>query len=90
MGGMLSTTYGADGTRLEVKDKYFPNFVLTIPRQENKVIIVTGCTSGMGYTTAKIAAQKGATVLLLNRKSERAALALESLMKEGKVEHVDW
>jgi NAD(P)-dependent dehydrogenase (short-subunit alcohol dehydrogenase family) len=89
MGGVISTTYGADGKKLDVADKYFPKFVETIPKQDSKVIIITGCTTGTGFTAAKVAAQKGATVLLLNRKSERAALALESLMKEGKVEHVD-
>lgn len=41
-----------------------------------KVVAITACTSGTGLVLAGAAAQKGAKVILLNRKSERANKAL--------------
>ena len=45
----------------------------------NKVVAITGTTSGTGFVCARELAKKGATVILLNRKSERANSALEQL-----------
>ncbi len=45
----------------------------------NKVVAITGTTSGTGFVCARELAKKGATVILLNRKSERATSALEQL-----------
>lgn len=59
---------------------------------ENKVVAVTGTTSGTGFVCAREVAKKGATVLLLNRKSERSDKALKSLQEvvpEGKFEALD-
>lgn len=47
-----------------------------------KVVAITGTTSGTGYVCAREVAKKGATVLLLNRKSERSERALEKLLEE--------
>ncbi len=47
-----------------------------------KVVAVTGTTSGTGYVCAREMAKLGATVLLLNRKSDRSDSALESLKDE--------
>lgn len=47
-----------------------------------KVVAITGTTSGTGYVCAREVARKGATVLLLNRESERAGKALQSLQEE--------
>jgi NAD(P)-dependent dehydrogenase (short-subunit alcohol dehydrogenase family) len=47
-----------------------------------KVVVITGTTSGTGYVCAKEVAKKGATVVLLNRKSERAEKALHQLKAE--------
>ncbi|WP_367392120.1 SDR family NAD(P)-dependent oxidoreductase [Lewinella sp. LCG006] len=47
-----------------------------------KVVAITGTTSGTGYVCAKEVARKGATVILLNRKSERAEKALDQLKTE--------
>ena len=44
-----------------------------------KVVLITGTTSGTGYVCATEMAKLGATVVLLNRASERAASALEKL-----------
>ncbi|MCF8368040.1 MAG: SDR family NAD(P)-dependent oxidoreductase [Bacteroidales bacterium] len=38
----------------------------------NKVVVITGTTSGTGYVCAREVAKKGATVILLNRESERS------------------
>lgn len=44
-----------------------------------KVVVITGTTSGTGFICAREVAKKGATVVLLNRKSERAENALQQL-----------
>lgn len=45
----------------------------------NKVVAITGTTSGTGFVCARELAKKGATVILLNRKSERSKNALTQL-----------
>jgi len=45
----------------------------------SKVVVVTGTTSGTGFICARELAKKGATVILLNRKSQRAEDALKQL-----------
>jgi NAD(P)-dependent dehydrogenase (short-subunit alcohol dehydrogenase family) len=47
-----------------------------------KVVVITGTTSGTGYVCAREVAKKGATVVLLNRKSERAENSLHQLKTE--------
>jgi len=47
-----------------------------------KVVAITGTTSGTGYVCAREVAKKGATVILLNRSSERAENSLAQLNKE--------
>ncbi|MEM6731856.1 MAG: SDR family NAD(P)-dependent oxidoreductase [Myxococcota bacterium] len=56
-----------------------------------KVVAITGTTSGTGYVCAREVAKLGATVLVLNRESERSAKALDRLREEvpdGKFEAV--
>ncbi|MFT6965055.1 MAG: NAD(P)-dependent dehydrogenase (short-subunit alcohol dehydrogenase family) [Marivirga sp.] len=45
----------------------------------NKVVVITGTTSGTGFVCARELAKKGATIILLNRKSERSRSALQQL-----------
>jgi len=45
----------------------------------NKVVAITGTTSGTGFVCARELAKKGATVILLNRKSERFQSAHQQL-----------
>ncbi len=55
-----------------------------------KVVAITGTTSGTGFVCAREVAKKGATVILLNRKSQRAEQSLQQLqaaVPEGKF---DW
>lgn len=56
-----------------------------------KVVAITGTTTGTGFFCAREVAKKGATVLLLNRESDRSASALKQLREsvpEGKFEPV--
>ncbi|MGB1033294.1 MAG: SDR family NAD(P)-dependent oxidoreductase, partial [Flavobacteriales bacterium] len=48
----------------------------------NKVAAVTGTTSGTGFICARELAKKGASVILLNRKSERSESSLKKLQEE--------
>jgi NAD(P)-dependent dehydrogenase (short-subunit alcohol dehydrogenase family) len=45
----------------------------------DKVVAITGTTSGTGFVCARELAKKGAKVILLNRKSERSQSSLEKL-----------
>mmetsp|Transcript_17227 Transcript_17227/g.21981 ORF Transcript_17227/g.21981 Transcript_17227/m.21981 type:complete len:316 (+) Transcript_17227:303-1250(+) len=59
---------------------------------QGKVVVITGTTSGTGFIAARTVAKKGAHTVILNRKSERAEKALESLQKEvpdGKFEWIE-
>jgi len=47
-----------------------------------KVVAITGTTSGTGYVCARELAKKGATVILLNRESERSNSSLKQLQEE--------
>lgn len=58
----------------------------------NKVVAVTGTTSGTGFICARELAKRGATVILLNRKSERSERAHKQLIESvpaGKFDPVD-
>jgi NAD(P)-dependent dehydrogenase (short-subunit alcohol dehydrogenase family) len=57
----------------------------------NKVVAITGTTSGTGFVCAREVAKKGATVILLNRKSERSGQAHKHLLEsvpEGKFDPI--
>ncbi len=47
----------------------------------NKTVVITGTTTGTGFICAKEVAKKGATVILLNRSSERAKKSLHQLQE---------
>lgn len=49
---------------------------------KGRIVAITGTTSGTGYICARELARLGATVLLLNRESERSVAALEQLRRE--------
>lgn len=50
---------------------------------KNKVVAITGTTSGTGFVCARELAKSGASVILLNRKSERSHNALQELKKSA-------
>ena len=54
------------------------------PSQNGKTIVITGSTSGTGLALAKGFAEKGAKVLMLNRRSERSEQALKEVIEVGK------
>ena len=55
-----------------------------------KVVAITGTTSGTGFVCAREVAKKGATVILLNRDSQRAEKTLEQLRKDVPEATFDW
>ena len=46
-----------------------------------KVVAITGTTSGTGFICAREVAKKGATVILLNRESDRSGMSLRQLQE---------
>lgn len=55
-----------------------------------KVVAITGTTSGTGFVCAREVAKKGATVILLNRKSTRAEESLQQLQEAVPGATFDW
>jgi NAD(P)-dependent dehydrogenase (short-subunit alcohol dehydrogenase family) len=58
----------------------------------NQVVVITGTTSGTGFVCAREVAEKGALVIMLNRKSERSQKSLKQLqasVPNGKFEQID-
>jgi len=76
MGCCVSST--SDG-RVIIKPKHFPEFQRGLPPMTDKVVAITGCTSGTGFICASACAELGAKVVLLNRSSERADKAFEAV-----------
>lgn len=58
---------------------WFNDFKSKLPSADGKVFVITGTTSGTGFIAARTAAEKGGTVVLLNRPSSRSAKSLEDL-----------
>ena len=52
-----------------------------IPSQKNRIVIVTGANSGIGYETAKALAAKGATVVMACRNLDKANEAAAEIRK---------
>lgn len=50
---------------------------------KNKVVVVTGASSGIGEATAKLLAEKGAKVVLGARREERLAKLVEEIKSNG-------
>ena len=64
---------------LVVDTVWFHDFKKELPPATNKVVVITGTTSGTGFVAARTAGELGAEVVLLNRPSDRATKALEDL-----------
>lgn len=50
---------------------------------DGKVAIVTGSTSGMGRSTAKLYAEEGAKVVVTGRNEERAQAVVDDIVAAG-------
>jgi len=61
--------------------KWYDATVSSLPDLKGKVIAITGTTTGTGNIAARVCGQKGATVLLLNRTSERSESSLKALQE---------
>jgi NAD(P)-dependent dehydrogenase (short-subunit alcohol dehydrogenase family) len=61
-------------------------FVDSLPTQQGKIIAITGCTSGTGLNLAKTAVEKGASIIMLNRESQRAVDAFDLVKTLAKEE----
>ena len=59
----------------------YPDTLKRLPNLAGRTVAVTGCTSGVGFSFAKGAAELGATVVMLNRPSPRADGALAALKR---------
>ena len=53
-----------------------------IPSQENKIALITGANSGIGFEAAKALAEKGALVVLACRNEEKAKAAIAAIKSE--------
>jgi NAD(P)-dependent dehydrogenase (short-subunit alcohol dehydrogenase family) len=52
---------------------------MTMASMAGKTALVTGSSAGVGFVTARVLAERGATVLMVSRDPERAAAALEAV-----------
>jgi len=59
--------------------KYFSEFRATLPSMTDKTVVITGTTSGTGKVAAHTMADLGATVIVLNRSSERSVSSFAEL-----------
>ena len=67
---------------MTVQTKHLPDVINNHGRDmTNQVVAITGTTSGTGFVCAREVAKKGATVILMNRKSERATNSLKQLQE---------
>ena len=55
-----------------------------IPNQKGKVAIVTGSSSGIGFETARVLAEKQATVIIAVRNLEKGNKAAEKILAQNK------
>ncbi len=51
----------------------------------NKVVVITGASSGIGEATAKLLAQNGAKVILGARRTEKLAKIVEAIRSQGAI-----
>jgi len=75
----LSATRAMLCRMTSIKDGWTAN---DIPRQDGRVFVVTGANSGLGFSTARELARKGATVVMAVRNEQKGRQALEKIKDE--------
>ncbi|MFT4628862.1 MAG: NAD(P)-dependent dehydrogenase (short-subunit alcohol dehydrogenase family) [Myxococcota bacterium] len=63
----------------DIRSVHFPAFLERVPDLTGRTIVITGTTSGTGKAAARVLADHGATVLLLNRASTRSDASFAEL-----------
>ncbi len=61
-----------------------------LANMKDKIVLITGATSGIGAVTARSLARQGATVVLVGRSAEKAAAAVQSIRADTGSERVDF
>jgi NAD(P)-dependent dehydrogenase (short-subunit alcohol dehydrogenase family) len=77
--GCCGSTAWNEETAKAFKTVWYNDFENNIPICTDKVIAITGCTTGTGYQLAKCALKKEANVIMLNRPSKRHDKAFNNL-----------
>lgn len=62
-----------------LKEVYYYDVVNSLPTMTGKTVAITGTTSGTGFVAAKTMAEIGARLIVLNRASEKAENALDTI-----------
>ncbi len=61
----------------------------SIPSQEGRIVLVTGANSGLGFDTAQVLLEKGATVILGCRTLKKAEHARQQILEKIDCETID-
>lgn len=79
MGNAIGGTVGSllGDVSMPTEPIWATEFIEALPSQEGKVCVITGTTTGLGKEAARVFGEKGGTVLMLNRPSERAMKAVD-------------
>jgi NAD(P)-dependent dehydrogenase (short-subunit alcohol dehydrogenase family) len=51
-------------------------------RMDGKIVMITGANSGIGKETARVLAERGATIIMISRNKERGEVALKELKEK--------